>query len=204
MRKRIMFNKLSLILMSLVAYLAVGGSAGNLHAGVVEDILSELRNSQGEDNPFSVSLAIKGDKNSFKIGENLSFVIASDRDCFVYLIDEGTTGTVKIIFPNKWHRSPKISSGDHVNLPKIGSKFSFKVKGDPGVEKVWLVAGSQRIEALEDLIDASASDGRTIAESPFLKMRNPRRVMKSVADELAGIDPSNWSIAPVEFEIEGK
>ncbi|MFC1834933.1 DUF4384 domain-containing protein [Thermodesulfobacteriota bacterium] len=194
-------NRLGLLVLGLAACLFVIGSAGNLQAGAVEDLLEDLKDRQSDDNPFSVKLSVEDDKESFNVGDKISFVITADKDCFVYLIDEGTTGAVRLIFPNKWNKSPKVSEGEEVRIPKANSKFHFTVKGDAGTEKVWLVAASEPIEALESLVEVSESDDEPEAKSPFKKMKNPKRVMKDVVAEVDGMDSGQWSVAKVEFEI---
>jgi len=78
------------------------------------------------DNPaqaFDFQLRLLGDKTSFGLGEEIAFIIESDREGYVTLVDLGTDGTVAMLVPNGDDPSMRIGAGERIEYP--GSDLTF-------------------------------------------------------------------------------
>jgi len=101
---------------------------------VVEQIFT-IENSAA---PFYVK--VWTDKNRFQIGEPVTFYLSADRDCYVTLLDQGTSGTLRILFPNPYHRDNFIHAGKTYTVPEPEAGYEVRVSGPPGVERLKAIA----------------------------------------------------------------
>ena len=87
------------------------------------------------------------DKTEYHIGEkDMKFHFRSERDCYLTLIDVGTSGNVIVIFPNLFHQNNFIKAGIEYVIPNEDDGFKIEVGGPPGIEKIFVIASISRIE----------------------------------------------------------
>jgi len=87
------------------------------------------------------------DKKSYKVGEPVTCHFYAGRDCYLNLIDVGTSGKVRVIFPNRFQRDNFIKGGEAVTIPvKKEDDFLFKVKGPEGVEHLKAVVTTHKLQ----------------------------------------------------------
>ncbi len=189
----------ALIALSLVMVLGLVNS-DPLHGGPVDEIIKDLQalEAGGKKPSFSVKLKVQGDKTNFQPGDTISFTFETDKDCYLYLIDQGTSKANTLIFPNEYKKSAKVTAGTTYKVPPEGSDFHFKITQDSkaGLEEVIALASAEPIEALEKLLgEANFAD-----KGPVLRIKNPRRVMKDIVAELGGA--KSWGWERTAFYIE--
>lgn len=101
---------------------------------VIEQILT-LENSTA---PFN--LEIWSEKDQFRIGEPVTFYLKVDRDCYITLLDHGTSGTLRVLFPNPFQRDNFIVSGKTYIIPDPAAGYEIRVDGPPGIERLKAIA----------------------------------------------------------------
>lgn len=152
------------------------------------------------DNPnkeFGLKLSILNDKTSFAVGDEIKFTFSADRDCYLTLLDIGTSGKVHKLFPNKWHESNKVEKDKSYAIPPDGSNFVFKVQGPVGKEYVKAIATLKPIEKLEGAV--------AISKGAFSEIKDAGLVLKDIGMELAQQDTKTWAETTISFDItEGK
>lgn len=152
------------------------------------------------DNPnkeFGLKLSILNDKTSFAVGDEIKFTFSTDRDCYLTLLDIGTSGKVHKLFPNKWHESNKVEKDKSYAIPPDGSNFVFKVQGPIGKEYVKAIATLKPIEKLEGAV--------AISKGAFSEIKDAGLVLKDIGMELAQQDTKTWAESTISFDItEGK
>lgn len=152
------------------------------------------------DNPnkeFGLKLSILNDKTSFAVGDEIKFTFSADRDCYLTLLDIGTSGKVHKLFPNKWHESNKVEKDKSYAIPPDGSNFVFKVQGPIGKEYVKAIATLKPIEKLEGAV--------AISKGAFSEIKDAGLVLKDIGMELAQQDTKTWAESTISFDItEGK
>ncbi len=85
------------------------------------------------------------DRKSYKPGAPVSFFFYSERDCYLNLVDYGTSGKVRIIFPNRYQKDNFIKGGEVVEIPAVPEdEFLFRVQGPPGKEMIKAVVMSHK------------------------------------------------------------
>ena len=92
------------------------GPALQIHevfAYTLQDLLKLTKQIQNE-NP-GIDFKIRTQKDGYKQGEDVVIEFITDKDCYLALIDIGTSGKTIILFPNKWHTTNKIEKGKIYN-----------------------------------------------------------------------------------------
>ena len=162
--------------------------------GEAEDILKEAEKIKNQDEDFRVELRVSGDKESFKIGDEIRFTFKASKDCYVTLINIGPTGKPVIIFPNKWYKTNLVKAGKNYSIPPEESNYTMIAQDPKGIEMVKAIASLEPIKALEKA-DLSQVGNFKIVEKPGL-------VMKGIGLEVGKKKKSEWSTSEVVFSVE--
>jgi serine/threonine protein kinase len=87
----------------------------------------------------------------FYIGDKVVFCASADRDCYLWIVDVGTTGRNSIIYPSKMVNENRVTAGQVIRIP---GTFS----GKTGVETFHAFASSDPIDLKSDesTIDSSS------------------------------------------------
>jgi len=97
--------------------------------------------------PFKVGVKVNGGDNpTVGIGQTVSFSFVSDRDCYLTLIDVGTSGTVTVLFPNQFHKDNFVKAGQEITIPDSSMGFKIQAQGPPGREMVKAIATLENID----------------------------------------------------------
>lgn len=144
--------------------LTTDGEAGELCRGpdaeaMVAALRPQLENAYalkflaGLDNPtppFAVSVWAKrgkGDQEEpqklvqARVGELLTFSFQADRDCYLTLIDLGTSGKITVLFPNQYQPNGFIKAGQVYQTGTRGIlPFQIRASGPAGRELVKVIA----------------------------------------------------------------
>ena len=77
------------------------------------------------------------DKSVVNPGQTISVSFRSQRDCYLTLIDHGSSGNVTIIYPNPWSGNNNFVAANKVyTFPPPGASFEFKISGPVGIESI--------------------------------------------------------------------
>ncbi|MFH0958509.1 MAG: DUF4384 domain-containing protein [Pseudomonadota bacterium] len=171
-------------------------------AYTVDDLLKLTKQIQNE-NP-GIEFKLRTDKAEYKVGEDVVIEFMADKDCYVALIDIGTSGRAIILFPNKWHPDNKVEKGKPYSIPATGSNFSFRVMGPGGEEHIKALASVDPVlskveslqEELKQPVETKPEKGQV-----FLSMKDPGVVLKDVGIVFQKLDPSKWATVDYTFKI---
>ncbi len=86
------------------------------------------------DNPgqeFEVEIAITDGRQSFGLGELVSFTARSEREGYLTLVDLGTDGTVTVLFPNPFESDNRIQAGRAFTFPT--EAMDFEIPAQPPI-----------------------------------------------------------------------
>jgi len=177
----------------VAAVLIVAASLGNVFGDRVDVILQEVAKIENQAQPFAVEVKIKEGKSSFGEKEHVTFVVRSDRDCYLMLIDVGTSGIASVLFPNEWHKSHFVEAGKEYMIPPENSDFVFEVSGPYGMETIKAIASIEPLDSVEKAEKKQAG--------PFEQLDNPVTVFKDIATKLKERSTKQWSTATLTFEV---
>jgi hypothetical protein len=99
--------------------------------------------------PFRLKLWTE--KASYVVGEKVTFFVQAEQDCYLTLIDIGTSGNVTVLFPNAYDRNNRIAAGRRYEIPGAGYGFDIHVNGPPGVERLKAIATTQPFTLFENM-----------------------------------------------------
>ncbi len=162
-------------------------------AKTAKDIVEVASSIENPNKDFGLKLSIVNDKTSFAVGDEIRFTFSAERDCYVTLLDIGTSGKVHKLFPNKWHESNKVEKGKSYAIPPDGADFVFKVHGPAGKEYVKAIATLKPVEKLEGAV--------AISKGAFSEIRDAGVVLKDIGMELAQQDTKTWAETTISFDI---
>ncbi|MFH0958508.1 MAG: DUF4384 domain-containing protein [Pseudomonadota bacterium] len=171
-------------------------------AYTAEELL-KLTTQIKNENP-GIKFDIKTDKDEYKVGEDVVIRFKADKDCYVALIDVGTSGKTIILFPNKWHSDNKIEKDKTYTIPPLGSDFAYKVLPPAGEEHIKAIASVDPVlskiaslqEELKQPIETKPEKGQV-----FLSMKDPGLVLKDIGIVFQKLDPSKWATKEYTLKI---
>jgi hypothetical protein len=197
-------RKLALVAVVTALYgLVIVAGAGPAAAQSAEELIAQADKIQNDDP--GIGFEISTDKNAYRIGEKVVFEFKADRDCYLSIIDIGTSGQTLILFPNKWHPENKIKKDQVYSIPPSGSQFTYKVAGPVGTERVKIIACIEpimgKVPSLQEEIKTRVSQNQDTG-GVFLSMKSPQIVLKDLAIEFSKIDPGKWATAELKIDIQ--
>jgi hypothetical protein len=72
----------------------------------------------------------------YEVGDSLRVNVTTDRDCHLKLINIGSSGTVTVLFPNRFQQETLIKANETVIIPAPDSDVRFEVRPPAGVEEI--------------------------------------------------------------------
>lgn len=145
------------------------------------------------DNPgasFKIKVWVEGQASKWE-GENIVFKFKADRDCYLNLIDCGTSGQVTVLFPNAYHKDNRIQGGKEYSIPSADMGFDIQTQGPSGRELVKAVATLRPLNLLDfDFNQLTKEDNagfltRTLDESAGDPAKMGQTMSRSLGGDLA-------------------
>ncbi|MEW6600817.1 MAG: caspase family protein [Nitrospirota bacterium] len=115
-------------------------------------IVKQLARVSNPDPAFRVDISTEDERRDFRVGENVTFTVSCETDCYLLVLNLDSEGNVYVIFPNKYYRNNFIRAGS-IQIPDESMRrnnFNF-IFGEPvGEETVKIIATLTPI-SLEDI-----------------------------------------------------
>jgi hypothetical protein len=135
-----------------------------------------------------LKLNVWTDKASYKVGDNMKISLQANQDCYVTLIDVGTSGKATVIFPNHYCSDNRVKAGVTYQIPDPSAGFDYEVGPPAGVE---IIRGIASREPNPDL--GSLNQGTT-AQAPFATVsRNLSKLSRDVHVRARKAKVGQWS-----------
>src|SRR3989304_1996102 len=106
--------------------------------GEYDLLVDKLYFSEEGDRRFNID--IWTDKKGYIIGDTLTIYFQSDKDCYVSLLDIGTSGKMTLLFPNSFYKDNFIKGGKTYSIPGDFFGFRINVRGPAGIERIKVIA----------------------------------------------------------------
>ncbi len=142
---------------------------------------------------FAVKLNTLDSVKTYRVGQPITFVVSTDKECYLYLVDVGTDRRTHLLFPNKWNRSNKVAGGQSYRIPPEDGETRFVADVPEGTEYVKAVA---TLEPLKSIADKAPT-----GESPFSRITEPVTAWQRIEAELKGKALTSWSEAQMALQI---
>lgn len=130
-------------------------------------------------------------KDSYRIGEQFTLNVQAERDCYLTLLDVGTTGNVYVLLENH-----PLRAGAPVNL------------SGPDESRQWVVGPPAGIERLKAFFTVQAvtlfpGTGWSVALGPADQTAQIVTKFDTAAGILRQMPPESWTDATCEFVVRG-
>ncbi|MBI3947335.1 MAG: caspase family protein [Armatimonadetes bacterium] len=154
-------------------------------------VIKRLALLQNPAPPFRVKAWVEGDQPPKKLeGEKIVFKFRAERDCYLNLIDCGTSGKVTVLFPNAFHKDNRIQAGREYAIPSDEMGFDIETQGPAGLELVKAVATVKPLNLLGFDFSTLAQDRpfltRDLDESVAAPAQMEVALSRSLGGDLAG------------------
>ncbi len=82
----------------------------------------------------------------YRVGDPLRIFFYSEKDCYLNLVDFGTSGKARLIFPNRHQRDNFVRGGTVIEIPgRRGDDFRYTVSGPTGTERLKAIASTSKL-----------------------------------------------------------
>ncbi|OGW19132.1 MAG: hypothetical protein A3K09_04265 [Nitrospinae bacterium RIFCSPLOWO2_12_FULL_47_7] len=155
---------------------------------IVQKNRSQELPAENNKTPFNVN--VWTDKDSFIIGESIIFYFKANRDCYVILLDRGTSGNMRVIFPNPFQKDNFIQAGKIYTVPDPAAGYEINVNGPQGIERVKAIAFLTNLQLPLELLDSFYE------VSPEDDVR-----VRDIARSVEKMDAQQWAQSSLEINI---
>ena len=120
----------------------VDGLASLIRASYVLKALAKIENPKPG---FQVNVTLdKGDLGKYQIGDTVEISMQPSRDCYVYVLDIGSSGKINLLFPSEFEPDNFLRKGQQYTIPST-DEYAIELGGPPGEERVKVIATTQKI-----------------------------------------------------------
>jgi len=119
---------------------------------------NDLLDANNPKAPFKLKIRTGEDKGEYVEGDRISFVIETDRDCFVTVISRDSKGGMIKLLPNQLQPNAFVRKGQPTQIPAPEARFQFPIIPPHGQTYVKAIA-TPRFLRLSD-----GDDGQTVRE----------------------------------------
>jgi TolB-like protein len=141
-----------------------------------------------------IKVELWSDKPVYKTGEIMTLHFKTNRDCYVTLVDVGTSGKVHILYPNRFSGGSKVLAGKVYSIPGRDDGYAITVLGPQGTEVVRAIATLTPIAMTE--IDFSKEGG------VFKKVDEPTVLTRDLNIVAKKTSPSSRGEGLIRIEIK--
>ena len=106
------------------------------------------------------------------IGTSIRLEITADRDCYLYILNIGTSGRVSMLLPNEYDSENFFRANQTHYLP--GEDFGFEIEGPAGKETIQIMAFSNKPSILSSLTQTDIHvDKRALYRDITIRKKQP-------------------------------
>ncbi len=104
----------------------------------------DIRVIPSNDGSSKIDIRLSVDKTRVKPGDVVKVYFETNTDCYLNLIDAGTSGKITRLWPNQFSGSDNfVRAGQRYSFPGPRDSFAFKVSGPEGIERIIAVAATK-------------------------------------------------------------
>lgn len=132
---------------------------------------------------------------TYRIGDAIVTKFRATRDCYLTLLNLGTSGRLTVLFPNAHHRDNFVRAGELHHIPEDSSGFEYRLEGPPGIERLKAVATLSNLPLIESDFTA---DGGLFSTRPTSATPRDIAVVRRRVEQLRR---SDWTEATTQFAV---
>ena len=99
----------------------------------------------------NIKITLSTDKDTLNPGDELKLTFSADRECYLTLMDMGTSGRILRLWPNDYSGSDnRIEANVARKFPGPGDNFRYRIAGPTGTERIVAYATSEKGKILSE------------------------------------------------------
>jgi hypothetical protein len=135
-----------------------------------------------------------GKRSVFRIGDKIRIVFRAGRDCYLTLINLGTSGKLTVLFPNVYCVDNFVIAHRTYAIPGEDYPFDYELTGPQGIERIKAVATVTK----RDLLDLELNAPAIFHTADHIAAARDICIVQKRVKKLPGKD---WVEASFEFDV---
>lgn len=134
-------------------------------------------------------------QNGYHIGDKIVICFRASNDCYLTLLNIGTSGKLTILFPNALHQNNFIRANQTYRIPDADYGFEYQLQGPAGIETLKAIATRNKVDLLESHFST---------EGTLFNSRSPRVAARDIGiikTTMETIEPENWAEVSCRFNV---
>ena len=142
-----------------------------------------------------ISVAPKQKQSNYQIGDKVVILFRANRDCYLTLLNVGTSGKLTILFPNALHQDNFIRANQVYRIPDADYGFEYQLQGPTGTETLKAIATENKIELMES---------HFTPDGALFETRTPQvaaRDISIIKTKIESATPQSWAESSCRFSV---
>ncbi|MFC1834781.1 DUF4384 domain-containing protein [Thermodesulfobacteriota bacterium] len=154
------------------------------------------------DEDTTINITLTTDDTDVEVGDKITLYFEADKDCYLTVLNIGTSGKVVRLWPNDHTGEDNfVSAGTRKQFPGKGDKFKYKVSGPAGKEVIVAYATSEKGKILNEeefssLKNTGLKEFNGKAKDMILEFRKKAEAAESSEGDFS------WGTAQLDLEVE--
>ncbi len=137
-------------------------------------------------------ISVTSRNQSYKIGDKINLYFSSEKDCYLTLLNLGSSGKMTMLFPNAIFQDNFIKGGETYAIPGQDYPFNYILSGPSGTERIKAIGTLNRINLM---------DMKFNKDEIFKTSTSTSRDISVVAKSVEKLEPEDLAIAVCEFGV---
>lgn len=137
-------------------------------------------------------ISIVPKSKNYRIGDKINLYFRSEKDCYLTLLNYGTTGNMTVLLPNGFSQDNFIQGGKTYAIPGEEHRFDYILSGPPGIERIKAIGTTTKM----NLMDLKFNN-----DEIFKTSSAAARDISVVSKKMESAGPQEWAVAMCEFEV---
>lgn len=129
---------------------------------------------------------------AYRIGDKINLYFRAEKDCYLTLINYGTSGKLTVLLPNSLFQDNFIEGGRIYAIPGEDYRFDYILSGPSGTERIKAIGTTQKI---------NLTDMKFNKDEVFKTSSAAARDISVVAKKIEGAAPEEWAEAECMIEV---
>ncbi len=142
-----------------------------------------------------ISTVPDNDGVGYRVGDVIEIYFLANRDCYITLLNIGTSGALTVLFPNRIYPNNFVRANEMHVIPGQHYGFTYQLQGPPGIERLKVIATLSPEPVLETAADTTTSLFRSVSGAAAA------RDVGIVEEKTAALGPDVVAEAQWAFEV---
>jgi hypothetical protein len=142
-----------------------------------------------------IGVAPKQKQSNYQIGDKVVILFRANKDCYLTLLNIGTSGKLTLLFPNALHQENFIRANQIYRIPDADYGFEYQLQGPAGTEMLKAIATENKIE----LVESNFTSGGVLFETrtPQVAARDINIIKTKIESETS----QSWAESGCRFSV---